>query len=77
MYYVYYGYSSPDNYDSEDPTHEIKEFSSPSDVESFRKEFDEDYLTDECSNVIFRVFEGVERTIKPKEVVMSYRLDDK
>jgi len=76
MYYVYYGYVSADNYDaSEGPTYKIKECRSADEVAAFKKEFDEDYLHDECGNIIFRVFEGKERTLKPKEVIQSYELD--
>lgn len=75
MFYVYYGYVSADNYDvSEGPIYKVAEFRTSDEVASFRKEFDEDYLHDECSNIIFRVFEGVERTLKPKEVIQSYDL---
>ncbi len=76
MFYVYWGYCSPDNYDaSEGPTYKIKECETAEEVVAFRKEFEEDYLHDECSNVIFRVFEGEERSLKPKKVVETYELD--
>ena len=75
MLYVYYGYCSPDNYDSsEGPTYLIKEFSSSEDVAKFRKECDIHFLSDECSNVIFRVFEGKELFLQPKKIVESYEL---
>lgn len=75
MFFIYYGYVSPDNYDaSEDPIYLIKECSSAEEVLAFRKEFDEDYLHDECSNIIFRVFEGKERFLQPKKVIETYEL---
>ena len=73
MFYVYYGYVSPDNYDaSEGPTYKIEEFKTAEAVEHFKREFEEDYLNDDCDNVIFRVFDGVERELKPKVIVDSY-----
>jgi len=74
MYYVYHGYLSPDNYDSSDvPTYQITEFSDSDQVIVFKQLFDGD-LHDECSNVIFRIFEGVEKTLTPIEVVTDYEL---
>lgn len=76
MFFIYYGYVSPDNYDaSEGPTYLIKECQTETEVTDFKKEFEEDYLNDDCGNVIFRVFEGKERTISPKEVVTEYIID--
>ena len=70
---MYSGYVSPDNYDcSEGPTYTIDEFSSKEAVLAFRQEFEEATDNDECSNVIFRVFEGIERKIKPLEKVIEY-----
>jgi hypothetical protein len=75
MFFIYYGYVSPDHYDaSECPTYQIKECSTTEEVVDFRKEFDEDYLHDECKNIIFRVFEGKERFLQPKKVVETYEL---
>ena len=75
MFFIYYGYVSPDNYDaSEGPTYVIKECATSEEVAEFRKEFDEEYFPDECSNVIFRVFEGSERFLEPKKVVETYEL---
>lgn len=74
MYFVYYGYVSPDNYDaSNGPTYKIKECQSVHEVVLFKKEFEES-LHDECANIIFRVFEGSERFLAPKEVIISYEL---
>ena len=42
---------------------------------AFKKEFEEDYSVDGCSNIIFRVFEGKERTISPRQMVTEYALD--
>jgi len=74
MYYVYHGYVSPDNYDcSEGPTYTIAHFGQAQSVIDFKKEFDEG-IHDECSNVIFRVFEGEEKTLVPIETVTNYGL---
>ena len=74
MYYVYYGYVSPDNYDTSDgPNFVIKEFSTVDEVLSFKKEFDEE-LYEDCFHVTFRVFHGAERELKPKQVVTEYEL---
>ena len=73
-YFVYSGYVSPDNYDcSEYPTYTITEFDTPDQVALFKKEFDEN-IYDECSNVIFRVFDGVERKLEAVERVTEYEL---
>ena len=75
MFYVYCGYVSPDNYDaSEVPTYIMREFKTAAEVIVFKKEFD-DCLHDECSNIIFRVFEGRERNISVKEVAVAYQLE--
>ena len=75
MFYVYYGYCSIGNCDaSEGPTYLIKECSSADEVATFRREFDE-YLSKDCSNIIFRVFEGEERFLQPKKIVESYELE--
>lgn len=61
MFYIYYGYVSADHYDPCDtPCYEIKEAKTEQEVIQFKKEFYEDYIHDECSNVIFRVFDGEE-----------------
>jgi len=76
MFYIYYGYVSPDNFDaSEGPTYCIKEFRTVDEVLAFKKEFEEEYLHDDCSNIIFRVFDGRERTLSPEKVVTKYKLD--
>ena len=75
QYYVYSGYVGPDNYDcSEGPVYTVNEFSSKEAVLAFRKEFEEGSDYDERSNVIFRVFEGIERKLKPLERVIEYDL---
>lgn len=74
MFYVYYGYVSPDNCDSsENLTHKIREFRSSEEVIAFKQEFEEE-LPRECSHVAFRVFEGRERPLLPKQVVQTYEL---
>lgn len=75
MYYIYYGYVDSDTHDaSEEPVYKIKECDSEEEVLSFRSEFDKE-LHDECDNIIFRVFEGKERTLVPKKIVESYELE--
>ena len=76
MFYVYSGYVSPDNDDSsEGPTYSMKEFISKEEVVAARKEFQES-ICDDCSYVIFRVFEGIERRLVPKNVVETYGFSD-
>ncbi len=73
MFYVYYGYTSPDSYDtSEGPVYCIEEFATEEAVLEFKTEF-ENELCDECTNEIFRVFSGEEKFIEPKEIVQSYQ----
>lgn len=75
QFFVYSGYVGPDNYDCSEygPIFTINEFSSKEAVLDFKKEFDEETAdNDECSNVIFRVFEGIERKIKPLQRVIEY-----
>ena len=74
MFYVYYGYASPDHYDSsESPTYEIAEYETEEEVLKFYKEFQDEYIHDDCENVIFRIFEGSELKIEPKVVVTEYQ----
>lgn len=75
MFYVYHGYTSPDNYDSsEAPTYKLSEFSSKQEVSEFKKKFDEE-LNNDCGNVEFRIIEGKELSMKPKEVVTEWIID--
>lgn len=74
MFYVYHGYSSPDNCDaSERPTYILTECRTAEDVAKLKAEFDES-IHNECSNVIFRVIEGVERKLRPIETVTKWEL---
>ena len=74
MFYVYHGYVGPDHYDSsEGPTHELTECETEQDVLDFKADFDI-INTDECNHVIFRVIEGKERELEPKERVTEWRL---
>ena len=77
QYFVYSGFVGPDNYDcSEGPIYTVNEFVSKEDVLSYLQEFNEATDNVECSNLIFRVFEGVERKIQPtkKVLVVEYGL---
>ena len=75
MLYVYYGYCSSDNYDaSEGPTYKIKECRTAEDVAAFKEQFDE-CIHDECINIVFRVFDGIERHLKPHETVTHWKLE--
>jgi hypothetical protein len=72
MFFVYHGYCSPDNYDSsEGPTYKITECTTLADLSALKRNFDEN-VSDECTNVIFRVFEGVEWRMKPVETVAYF-----
>jgi len=73
MFYVYHGYVDADNYDcSEGPVYKVNAYTSEADVLAFRMEFYEE-INEDCSRVIFRVFEGNEREIIPDQKVVSYR----
>ena len=76
VYFVYSGYVTPDDYDaSEGPIYTLNKFFTEEQVLAFRKEFEEETCDPEyAGNVIFTVIEGVERTIKPKEKVVSFEL---
>ncbi len=64
MFFVYHGYCSSDNYDaSEGPTYKITECENASAVVALKRDFDES-VHDKCSNVIFRIFDGIERKIE-------------
>ena len=74
MYYIYSGYVSPDNYDnSEGPSYTIEECHTQEAVIEAKKAFEED-IHDECSYVIFRVFEGDEKKLKPKEIITEWEI---
>jgi hypothetical protein len=74
MFYVYHGYVNSDNYDSEDgPLHELTECKTEEDVCDLKADFDLN-ATKDSSQVIFRVIQGLERDIEPKEKVVSWKL---
>lgn len=73
MFFVYCGYRSPDNYDSESPNYVLSEYDTEEQVLQAKKEFDEN-VYDECVDVIFRVFEGKERNLRPISVVEKWTL---
>lgn len=72
-YFVYYGKVNPDNYDQY-PTHVLKQFSSKDVVLRLYKEFQEG-LRDDDDEVIFKVFEGKELSIKEKKIVTDWDLE--
>ena len=76
MYYVYYGYASPDNYDaSEEPVYRLKVLETKEQVLKLYKEQKEETENNmETSNEIFRVIEGEEKQIIPIEKVTEYKL---
>jgi hypothetical protein len=75
MYYVYSGYVSPDNCDSsERPTYTLREFRTADEVAAAKAEFEAEAQGDDNSNAIFRVIEGVERELKPVEVVQRWSI---
>jgi hypothetical protein len=74
MFFVYHGYVNSDNYDSEGgPIHTLTECKTEEDVCDLKADFDLN-THEECSHVIFRVIEGKERELEPKERVTSWRL---
>jgi hypothetical protein len=74
MFYVYYGYVSPDNCDTSDgPTYLLEEFNTEEEVIAFKEEFEEN-LNDETSHVIFRVIKGKELSVEPVEKVTTWKL---
>lgn len=75
MYFVYSGYVSPDNCDaSYGPTYTLTEYKTAAEVIEAKKAF-HDSLNNECEYAIFRVIEGVEKTLlKNKKVVFDWEL---
>lgn len=75
MFFVYFGYVSPDNYDSsEEPTYKLIALDSEEKVLKLKKEFEEN-IHDECGNVIFRVIKGSELSLKPVKIVTEWKLE--
>ena len=72
-YFVYYGYTSPDNCGGEYPTHGVKPFTTSEQVIEFKKEFDEN-IHDECTNVEFLVIKGEVASLIPKTTVTEWEL---
>ena len=74
MYFVYYGYVDPDNYDaSNGPVYKLVMCVTTKEVLEL-KERHEQGLDSESSNPIFRVIEGVERNVVKKETVVSWKI---
>jgi hypothetical protein len=74
MFYVYHGFTNSDNYDeSEELIYTLTECETEEDVCDLKADFDIN-VTEESSRVIFRVIEGKEREIEPKEKVVSWKL---
>jgi len=74
MYYVYYGYVGPDNYDaSNDPIYRLRICHTQKEVLDLKEEFEKE-LPKESSNPIFRVIEGIELELTPEETVTVWRL---
>ncbi len=74
MYFVYEGYVSSDNCDtSYGPTYTLTAYNTVADVIEAKKEF-ENRLHKECQYAIFRVIEGVEKNMTPKEKIVEWEL---
>lgn len=75
MFFVYYGYVGPDNYDaSEGPIYKLTACATEQEVIELKKELDAEFDPSTDSNVIFKVIEGEERTLKPEQVIVDYKL---
>lgn len=74
MYFVYKGYVSSDNFDaSYGPTYTLTAYNTAAEVIKAKKEF-EAGINKECQHVIFRVIEGIERNMTPKEKIIEWEL---
>lgn len=74
MFFVYHGYVNSDHYYSADgPIHELTECETEEDVLDLKEDFELNAHS-ESSHVIFRIIEGEERELEPKEKVTSWRL---
>ena len=75
-YFVYSGYVSPDGYDaSEGPIYTLNKFFGEEAVLAFRKEFEEETNDPEyAGNVIFKVIQGEELIVAPKEKIVEFEL---
>jgi len=75
MYLVYSGYSNSNICDDLfNPCYTLKEFNSEEEVIAFKIEFDLS-TTEECENVVFRVFFGEELKLRAREVKTSWVLE--
>jgi hypothetical protein len=75
MYYVYHGYVNSDNYDaSEGPIFKLSQCETEEQVLELKKEFDEG-IYDGCAHITFRVIEGKELELIPKEKVIVWKLE--
>lgn len=75
MFFVYYGYVGPDNYDaSEGPIYKLAKCETEEEVIDLKKGFDSIVNEGNVSNPIFRVFEGEELELVPKKVVVDYTI---
>jgi hypothetical protein len=77
MFYVYHGFVNSDNYDaSEGPVYRLTECETEEDILDLKADHDVN-LTGESGHAIFRVIEGKERELEPREVVTSWKLVNK
>jgi len=77
MFYVYSGYVDADT-DFDYPSYGIEMFHTEDEVIQCRLEFEESLDdNDEASGSVFRVFQGKEVFLRPKEVITSYKLSSK
>lgn len=74
MYIVYSGYVTPDNYDTP-PTHTVRITFDSREVVAWKKAHEECVARNkEARNSVFRVFEGIERTLEATATVVDYTL---
>lgn len=74
MYYVYHGYIGPDHCGGNDePTHCMDEIANAREVLRLHAAHLE-CITDECTDVVFRVIEGCERSVIEAKSVVEYKL---
>lgn len=73
MFFVYHGYVNSDHYDTADgPIFELTECETEEDVTGLKEDFDLNAHA-ESSHIIFRVIQGVERELVPREKVIKWR----
>ena len=75
MFYVYHGYASPDNCTRDgDGVYGLETCEDEQAVLRLYKEHSQAIAGDEASRGVFKVIEGVERKVRPRETVVKWEL---